>query len=292
MTHDIRRGAALMVLATLFTAMVNALQKKAGASLPVIEIVFFRNLFSLPPVLLMALRTKASFRTKRPGGHLLRSGIGLVSMVMTAVAVLALPLAEQQVFSYTQPLFLIILSIPLLGEVPSLRRWAAVAVGFCGVLVVALGAGLAAGQGGPVPLWAYGIALAQGLVGALTALQIRQLSTTEASTTIVFWQAVLMTLLTLLALPFAWRMPGLEEWALLGCIGLCAAAAQVLQTEAFASAQVSAIGPFTYGGLIWAGLLGWLFFDEVLSLPMLMGAALIVGAGLWMLRPDGGRGPP
>jgi len=284
MTHDIRRGAALMILATLLMAVLNALQKTATATLPVGEVIFFRNLFSLPTVLLVALRTRPRLATTRFGGHVLRSTVGLVSMVMVVIAVSALPLAEQQVFSYTQPLFLTLLALPLLGERPSARRLWATALGFTGVLTVALGAGL--GDAGNVPAWAYAVALAQGLFGALTALQIRQLSATESSTTIVFWQAVLMTLFTALPMPFYWQAPTGMEWLLLVAIGIVAAIYQTVLAEAFAATQVSAIGPFTYAGLIWSALLGWLVFAEVPSLNMLFGTILIVGAGLWMLRPE------
>lgn len=286
MKHDLKRGALLLASATLFTAALNALQKLTGSQLPALEIIFFRNLFSLPFVLMIAARTKIILRTQHFGGHVLRSVVGLVSMIMVVVTVTRLPLAEQQVLSYTQPLFLVLLSIPLLHEKPSLQRWIAVSLGFAGVLVVASGKGLLHGSAASVPGWAYFVALAQGAVGALTTMQIRQLSATEASTTIALWQAILMTLMTALPLPFIWTTPGMTDALCLVAVGAFAGIAQVLQTEAFASAQVSAIGPFAYSGLLWAGLIGWFGFGEIPGAAMICGGLLIVGSGVWMLRHD------
>lgn len=286
MKHDLQRGAMLLVSATFFTALLNALQKLTGSTLPALEIIFFRNLFSLPFVLLIASRTHIILRTRNFRGHLLRSVIGLISMIMVVVSVTRLPLAEQQVLSYTQPLFLVILSIPLLHEKPSLQRWIAVCIGFSGVVVVALGKGLLHGSDAAVPVWAYFLALAQGAVGALTTMQIRQLSATETSTTISLWQAILMTVMTAAPLPFIWTTPHMADALCLVAVGAFAGIAQVLQTEAFASAQVSAIGPFAYSGLLWAALIGWFGFQEIPGLAMLAGGLLIIGSGVWMLRGD------
>ncbi|NHN92452.1 DMT family transporter [Acetobacter sicerae] len=286
MKHDLQRGAMLLVSATFFTALLNALQKLTGSTLPALEIIFFRNLFSLPFVLLIASRTHIILRTRNFKGHLLRSVIGLISMIMVVVSVTRLPLAEQQVLSYTQPLFLVILSIPLLQEKPSLQRWIAVCIGFSGVVVVALGKGLLHGSDTAVPVWAYFLALAQGAVGALTTMQIRQLSATETSTTISLWQAILMTVMTAAPLPFIWTTPHMADALCLVAVGAFAGIAQVLQTEAFASAQVSAIGPFAYSGLLWAALIGWFGFQEIPGLAMLAGGLLIIGSGVWMLRGD------
>lgn len=286
MKHDLKRGALLLASATFFVAALNALQKLTGTRLPALEIIFFRNLFSLPFVLLIASRTGIVLRTHHFGGHLIRSVVGLISMIMVVITVTRLPLAEQQVLSYTQPLFLVLLSIPLLQERPSLQRWIAVLIGFSGVVVVALGKGLLNTDATSVSTIIYLLALAQGAVGALTTMQIRQLSATEASTTISLWQAILMTVMTAAPLPFIWITPRWQDGLCLVVVGAFAGIAQVLQTEAFASAQVSAIGPFAYTGLLWAALIGWLGFGEIPSSAMAAGAVLIIGSGVWMLRHD------
>ncbi|ATR20745.1 Transporter, drug/metabolite exporter family [Roseomonas mucosa] len=289
MRHDLRRGALLIVAAGLIWQLMNALVKQLGSTIPVPELMFFRNLFSLPMVLLIASRGTITLRTRRFGGHVVRASTGLVAMSLSFLAVSVLPLAEQQVLGYTQPLFITILAIPFLGEQPDRRRWLAVLVGFLGVVTVALGQGGLGG--GSAPGWAYVAAVTQGLVSALTTLQIRQLSATESSSTITLWQAILMTGIMTCALPFVWVTPTWGQFGLLVLLGTLGGLAQVLQTEAFASAQVSALGPYTYCGLIWATIIGWTVFGDAPSLVMILGALLIVGAGLAILPGRARPGP-
>ena len=146
----------------------------------------------------------------------------------------------------------------------------------CGA-VVAGGSGLLVG---------YLVAALGGFFGALSTMLVRQLSATEASTTIVLWQALMMAAMTGLALPFFWTTPSLPDLAMLVLIGLIGGVGQVLNTEAFASAQVSSLGPYTYTGLLWAGLLGWLVWGELPGAAMLAGSVLIVGAGFLVLRSE------
>ena len=289
MRHDLRRGALLIVSAGLIWQLMNALVKQLGTTIPVPELMFFRNLFSLPMVLLIASRGTITLRTRRFGGHVIRASTGLMAMSLSFLAVSVLPLAEQQVLGYTQPLFITILAIPFLGEQPDRRRWLAVLVGFLGVVTVALGQG--GMGGGSAPGWAYAAAVTQGLISALTTLQIRQLSATESSSTITLWQAILMTAIMTCALPFVWVTPTWGQFGLLVLLGTLGGLAQVLQTEAFASAQVSALGPYTYCGLIWATIIGWTVFGDAPSLVMVLGALLIVGAGLAILPGRARPGP-
>ncbi|MBS5904954.1 MAG: DMT family transporter [Acetobacteraceae bacterium] len=270
MRHDLRRGALLIVAAGLIWQLMNALVKQLGSTIPVPELMFL-------------------LRTRRFGGHVVRASTGLVAMSLSFLAVSVLPLAEQQVLGYTQPLFITILAIPFLGEQPDRRRWLAVLVGFLGVVTVALGQGGLGG--GSAPGWAYVAAVTQGLVSALTTLQIRQLSATESSSTITLWQAILMTGIMTCALPFVWVTPTWGQFGLLVLLGTLGGLAQVLQTEAFASAQVSALGPYTYCGLIWATIIGWTVFGDAPSLVMILGALLIVGAGLAILPGRARPGP-
>ncbi|UFN51295.1 DMT family transporter [Roseomonas sp. OT10] len=287
MRHDIRRGALLMLGATLTLTLMGALVKLLSARIPFLELMVFRNMLALPVVLAIAATRPGGvrLRTKRPLGHLVRALTGLCGMGLSFYTLTLLPLADQTVLSYTQPLFVILLAIPFLGERPGPRRWVAVLTGFAGVMVVALGQG--ALGGGSAPAWAYFLAAAQGAVAATTVLMVRQLSGTETSTTIVLWQSMLMTAITATMLPFVWVPPTGQEWLLLLIMGLLGGLGQVLLTEAFASALVSALGAYSYSGLIWAMLIGLLVFGDAPGLAMLGGAALIVAAGLVVLRGEG-----
>ncbi|MCQ4158490.1 DMT family transporter [Roseomonas sp. GC11] len=289
--HDLKRGALLMLAATALFALMSALVKLLGSRIPFAELVFFRNAFALPVVVAIALRRHATLYTRRFPGHLARACTGLSAMSCSFYALTVLPLAEQTALSYCTPLFVIILSIPFLGERPGPHRWAAVVVGFLGILVIALGQG-AFGGGHPVAegvtqamvTLGFAAAALNGLFSGMTTMLVRQLSDTEASATIVLWQSLLMSSLSFIALPFLWVTPTLGEWPLLLAIGLIGGFAQVLLTEAYASAQVSSLGPYSYTALIWAMMIGWLVWGDVPTLAMLAGAALIVGAGLYVLH--------
>ena len=272
----------MMLGATLAFTLMGALVKLAAPRIPFPEMMFFRNFLAVPVAVLFALRRGAGLRTRRLGGHVARAGTGLLAMTCSFWALTLMPIADQTALSFTNPLFVILLSIPFLGERPGWRRWVGVGVGFVGVLVVALGQG--AFGGGAVPGWAYGVAVSQGIFAGLTTLLVRQLSATESSATIVLWQSLLMATLTALALPLVWVTPTGTELLLLLGIGLIGAVGQVMLTEAYASAQVSALGSYSYTALIWAMLLGWAVFGEAPGLAMLAGSALIVVAGLVVLR--------
>ncbi|RAI60233.1 DMT family transporter [Roseicella frigidaeris] len=283
--HDIRRGALCMLGAhALFTGM-GAIVKHLADHVPVIELMFFRSVFALPVVLAICLRSGGvTLRTRRFGGHALRACTGIAAQTLGFYALGILPLAEQVALGYTQPLFVTILAIPFLGEMVGVHRWSAVVVGFCGVLLIAAGQGLGAGEMAPGFALGTLAGVAQGLFSAVTTLLVRQLSATESSTTITLWQSLLMGAYAAVLLPFVWVTPGWEDLGLLILVGLVGGSAQWLLTEAWASAQVSAVAPYSYSALLWSILLGWLVFGELPGLAMLGGAGLITAAGLYILH--------
>jgi len=284
--HDIRRGAALMLGATALFTVMGAFAKEASARLPFVELMFFRSALALPVVVALVFRGHAwrALRTKRFPGHVLRACSGTAAMGCGFYALSVLPLSEQVALTYTSPLFVTLLAIPFLGEKVGIHRWSAVVAGFLGILIMAVGQGAFASGAAAAVLFGTIAAVSNGFFSAITTLLVRGLSATETSTTIVLWQSVLMTLIISLALPFVWVTPTLSEWLLLLGMGLFGGIAQVMMTEANASAQVSALGPYTYGAILWSMLLGWLVWGDVPGLSTIAGASLIVAAGLYILH--------
>jgi len=286
--HDIRRGAAMMLGATALFTLMSAVIKEVSDSIHFIETMFFRSAFAVPVVAAIALRRRdwAILRTKRMPGHVVRAMTGTLAQGCSFYALTVLPLAEQTALTYTTPLFVTMLSIPFLGEKVGLHRWSAVLLGFVGILVIALGGGAFQGAAGMNTIVAAGmmIAVLQGVFSAMTTLLVRSLSATEASATIVMWQSLLMTAFATIALPFVWTMPGWTELGLLVLVGVVGGVAQVLLTEAYASAQVSALGPYSYSSILWSVALGWLFWSDSPHWTTLAGAALIVASGLYILH--------
>jgi len=286
--HDIRRGALLMLGATALFTVMSAIIKGISAEIHFIETMFFRSAFALPVMVVIAARGRnwGLLRTKRFPAHGVRAFTGTMAQGCSFYALTVLPLAEQTALTYTTPLFVTLLSIPFLGEKVGIHRWSAVLLGFAGILVIALGDGAFQGGGLPDRLAAIGMAaaVAQGVWSAMTTLLVRSLSATESSATIVLWQSLLMTLFTLVALPFVWTWPSPLEWLLLILVGLVGGVAQIMLTEAYASAQVSALGPYSYTSILWAVAMGWVLFGDTPGVGTLAGSALIVAAGLYILH--------
>ncbi len=286
--HDIRRGAAMMLAATALFTLMSAVIKEVSDSIHFIETMFFRSAFAVPVVAAIALRRRdwGILRTKRFPGHVVRAMTGTAAQGCSFYALTVLPLAEQTALTYTTPLFVTMLSIPFLGEKVGVHRWSAVLLGFVGILVIALGGGAFHGVAGINLVVAIGmvIAVMQGVFSAMTTLLVRSLSATEASATIVMWQSLLMTAFATIALPFVWTTPGWGELGLLVLVGVVGGVAQVLLTEAYASAQVSALGPYSYSSILWSVALGWLFWSDTPHWSTLAGAGLIVASGLYILH--------
>jgi len=292
--HDIKRGALFMLGATALFTIMSMLVKLVGERLPFTEVMFFRCFIAMPVVGLIVFRQGdwGVLRTKRPVGHFLRACTGMAAMSCSFYALTLLPLAEHTALSYTTPLFITLLAIPFLGERPGVHRWGAVLVGFAGVLVIAGGQGaFSAGLEGAHAVGIF-FAVLQGVFSAITTMLVRGLSATEKSTTIVLWQSLLMTVFTAATLPFFWVTPTGWELLILIAVGVTGGVAQVMLTEAYASAQVSALGPYSYTSILWAMVLGVVVFGTWPGLSMLAGAGLIVAAGLYILHREMKRTKP
>jgi drug/metabolite transporter (DMT)-like permease len=288
--HDMRRGVVLMLGACATFTLMSALIKALENRIPVAEIMFFRSALAVPVVLLVVARARpgkpvlGSLRTSRFPGHLLRAFTGTTAQACSFFALALLPLAEHTALTNTTPLFVTLLSIPFLGEKVGIHRAGAVLIGFLGIVVIALGQGAFAGAlEGPAQI-GIAVAVSHGVFSACTTLLVRNLSSTEASTTITLWQSLLMTGFAAVVLPFVWVTPSWTELGLLVLIGLLGGAAQVMMTEAWASAEVSALSPYTYSSLLWAILFGWIAFGDVPEAATILGALLIVAASLYILH--------
>ena len=273
-------GIALRVAAMFCMAGLAALVKWcSGRGVPVLEIIFFRNAFAFVPVLLYVWRTSGFgvLKTRRPLGHLTRSAVGLTGMVCGFSAVGLLPLTQSTALSFSAPLFMTALSALVLREPVGPHRWAAVAVGFVGVLIMVH----------PDPshfaslgtLLALGGALATG--GATTA--IREIGRTEPGPTIVFYFTLAGMVLGLASLPFGWVIPDAATLGLLVAGGLIGGVGQLLLTEALRRAPVAMVAPFDYTQLVWASALGFLVWGETPKLLTLAGALVVAGSGIYIL---------
>ena len=272
-------GIALYLLNVVMLATLGAVVKELSARYPLGELLAFR--FAIAALLFtLALRAAGgipALATRRPGLHAVRTASGIVSLGLLFVAIAHIPLAETSVLINTAPFFVVIFSIPLLGETIGFRRWAAVLLGFCGVLLIAQPGGLAIGTG----LLA---AIGSALFAALVTITVRMLSRSETTATIGFYYNACGALVyTLSAWLGDWALPATDDYGLFLVFGILAAAQQWAVNHAPRFAEASLLAPLQYLSLVFSAVLGFVFWGEIPAQPTWVGAALIVTGGLFIL---------
>jgi len=274
----IGRGIASMLLAVMVFSTMDALIKWLAPRYPVMEIVFFRSVFGLVPLLPSLLREgSAPFRTRRPLGQAGRALIGLGATVCFFYAYRFLPLADVFGIAFAAPLFVTALSVPLLGERVGIRRWSAVIVGFLGVLImVRPDAGVADA--------ASLITLLGTLCYAISLVFLRNLGKTETTVSIVFYVTCTTTLASALTMPFVWITPSAIDLPLLMLVGIMGGVGQLAITRAFRLAPAAVIAPFDYTALPYAAALGYFIWGDVPEPIFLLGAVIVIGSGLYILH--------
>ncbi len=278
-----RRRAILGVLGAGFCFAVAAALIKAtrASAIPTFEMVVFRSIL-IALAMMAVLRRQGGFlaalRTPRPGIHAIRTVLGFIAMTTGYVGYVRLPLATVTALGFAMPLFLTLLSVPLLGERVGWQRGCAVVAGLVGVLIVVRPWRAAAAD---TPMDAVLLVLAGVVAWALTMITIRKLGNAgERNATIVLWYCLGSLVLSLvLALP-GWVTPSPRDCALLVAAGLVTAAAQLLMTDAYRSGETTLIAPFEYGAIVHATLFGALLWGEMPDGWTFLGIAILIAAGL------------
>lgn len=271
-------GLRLLTALTLATmAMLVKLAGERGAHL--IELIFWRQVVTavlLGAGLALAGRL-ALLRTRRIAAHSRRAATGLVGMMFTYGAVLLLPLAEATTLGFTAPIFAVLIALVMFGERIGPYRWAAVIVGFAGVVVVMQpGSGPTEG----VTLAGVAVGLIAALMVAVISFQIQDLNTTENPWSIVFWFALLSAPVAGLALPFVIGAHDSGTWAIILAMALTGALAQVLLTASLRFGSAAVILLIDYTALLWASFYGYAVFGRAAPASLWVGAPLIIGAGV------------
>ena len=269
------RAALLMLASTLFFGLMAITIRYASRSLPTFEIAFWRNTFGLLALLPLLLRSGTSLRTQQLPKYLLRSAIGIGSMLCSFWAIGHLPLSQAISLSYSTPLFVTIAAVIWLGEVVRKRRWTAVLLGFVGVLVI-----VRPGTSG----FTHGslVAVAAAVLSAVVAIQIKQLSRVDPADTIVFYTYAFWVPLSLVPALFVWVWPAPATWLWLVLTGLFGTGGQLLWTRALRLGDVSALTPISFMQLPVVSVAGYLLFDESIDRYTVAGALIIFVANAYI----------
>ncbi len=281
-------GIALKIGAVCCFITMYTFVKLAG-QVPSGEIVFFRSFFALVPVMAWVSWKGGgfkAFKTNDPVGHIWRGLIGVTSMGLGFYALTVLPLPEAVAIGYAMPLVTVVMGAVLLKEQVRAYRWAAVVVGLIGVIVVswprltiftdASAASYQAGFGAIAMLGSAAFA-----AGAM--IQIRRLIGKEPAITIVIYFTVISALMSFVSLPFGWIIPSQTQLLFLIGTGLIGGVGQILLTSCYRYADVSTIAPFEYVSLMLSLTIGYYLFDDVPTMQMLVGALIVVSAGLFII---------
>jgi drug/metabolite transporter (DMT)-like permease len=257
---------------------MTSLIKHVGQSIPVVEILFIRQILVLviiSPVILKNIDTV--FKTKVLPFHILRGSISVVAMLTGFTAVVHIPLAEVTAISFVRTLFTTILAIFFLKEVVGVRRWSSVIIGFIGVLVIV--------RPEPENINAYALlAIASAFFVSGINILMRKLSQIENPSTIMAYQSIIVALAMSGPAIYLWVMPTWDEAFFIVVIGGLMSLMQWIFIQAFKVGEAAAIAPMEYSRLLYAGIIGIVFFAEVPTPWTLGGAGIIIASTLYTLH--------
>lgn len=279
------RGVACMLAATFLFAVFNATAKWLSGDYDPFQIVFFRGVFGLLPLLgLLAWERvgPAVLISRRIDLQLLRGGLALASIICFILAYRSMPLADTLAIGYAAPIIVTMLSVPLLAERVGLHRWAAVVVGFGGVLmIVRPGTGVF----DPAALFA----LLGALLYALMMLVTRYLGRVDSTLCTMTHSTILFILACGAVLPLVWVTPDLVDMALFATVGIVSGAGMFFFVRAFHHGEAATIAPFDYSAMLWAIVLGFAIWGDVPGWLTLVGMLVVVVSGLYIMRRESMR---
>jgi drug/metabolite transporter (DMT)-like permease len=281
--------AAVMKLATAFLFATMAVQVRyLGDRFPVGQVIFFRAVFAFVPILIFyaALgELSRSWQTQRFSGHVMRGTLSIASSFCYFGALARLPIVDVTAISFVTPLIVVALAAIFLKEIVHIYRWSAVIVGFSGVIVMLIPYLDVSKHAAMSTALTVGLSLAicNAVFSAIAVIQVRRLTQTETTSSIVIYFSLFIAIGGLATLPFGWTMPnGIELACLIGA-GIAGGTAHIISTSSHHYAPASFLVSFDYSSMIWAFLLGYLFFGEVPAALVAVGAVIVAGAGLFVV---------
>jgi drug/metabolite transporter (DMT)-like permease len=282
------RGILLKVASVIVFITMASLIKSTSDTVPPGEAVFFRSFFAMPVIVVWLWyrhELATGLKTDNPMGHVWRGLMGTMAMGLGFAGLGLLPLPEVTAIGYAAPLLTVIFAAMFLGEDVRIFRITTVALGLSGVLIVLSPRLSTLGTGNITHAETLGamVVLGGAVFSALAQVFVRRLVMSEQTSAIVFRFSMTATVLSLITLPFGWVIPDLRAAALLVLAGLLGGIGQIFLTSSYREADASVIAPFEYASMIFALGIGFFVFDEVPTLTMLAGAALVVSAGILII---------
>jgi drug/metabolite transporter (DMT)-like permease len=264
---------------TVLFCTMDAMVKGFGGTYSFFQLMLFRSVIALVPIAFIVWRSGniRIVRSSRPWLQFARVCAGLGSTVGFFYIFPRMPLVDAYAISYAAPLFMVALSVPLLGEQVGWRRWTAVGVGFAGVILM-------------LDPWAIGlqvnslIVLGATFCYALSTILVRRVSRYDQDAATLFWFSVVSSAFALTGAIPQWVWPTPIDWLWLTVLGLLGGIGQVLVTRAWRLAPAAILAPFDYTGIVLAVAYGYFWFHEQASWTIWLGLPLVVASGLYILH--------
>jgi len=272
-------GVYLKLGAIVLFCTMDSMVKALGGTYDAFQLMVFRSAIALLPVAYFIRRAGGlrSLRPNRPWMQGLRILVAFGSTLGFFYVFPRMPLVDAYAISYAAPLFMVALSVPILGEPVGWRRWTAVGVGFAGVLIM-------------LDPWAIEfhlvslVILAATFCYALSTVLVRRLSRHDPDVVTLFWFAVVGTVVSIACAVPEWKWPPPMDWVWLLTLGLLGGCAQILITRAWRLAPAAVLAPFDYASIVLAVAFGYLWFHEEPSWTVWYGLPLVMGSGLYILH--------
>ena len=269
-----------MLLAVAVFSLMDTAMKILSAHYPAMQVTAMRGLSSLPLVCVY-VRWRGAFGSLlkvRWPLHFFRAALGIVMLSLFAYALRLLPLAEAYSIFFVAPLMITALSVPLLKERVEPARWWAIVVGLLGVLVVLRPSGA-----GFFTLGGLAV-LGSAACYAVSSITVRLLGRTDSNESMVFWLMLMLSIGATALAAAHWLPIRSQDWPVIAGLAVTGFLGQVLITEAFRHGEASAIAPLEYTALAWGMGLDWVLWHTFPDRFMLLGAAIIVASGVYLIR--------
>ena len=282
--NQIMMGIIFAVINAFMLAGMSLFAKLLSTYFGPVEVTFFRNAFSLAALFIWFVFAGklATLRTERPFAHLFRGAIGTIGIVLGTWALSMMPLAETTILLFTAPLFVVLLSYPVLKEPVGVYRLGAVLIGFTGVIIMAN----PTAETSTLPMLGLIVGLSWGFFAGCVDTCLRWMGKTENATTTVFYFVLFGTITCGMHFPFAEIKPNSFSldafWIIIG-LSTTGLLSLLAKTQSFRLAEASLIAPIMYSMIIWTMLFDYLFWNKVPSMNVVLGASIIIASNIFIL---------
>jgi drug/metabolite transporter (DMT)-like permease len=273
------RGIIFMLFGIIFLSLMDAIAKLiVEADFTVVQLLAVRAWMVMILLILWMLYKKdfRQLKTKRPTSHIFRSIFGISAALLFFTSLQYIPLADATILFFVSPFIMTALSIPLFKEKVGLHRWGAILIGFVGVVIVTQPGSGSFQLAALLPLGASFCYVAFILMG-------RFLGSTETNVSIMFYVTLGTAILSSIALPWVWKPMQMEYLLVIAAMSFFYLGGSYCLLKAFITAEVGAVSQFEYTGILWAIILGYVFWGDVPENIVFIGAAIVMVSGIYMI---------